>query len=108
MVVVVYRNFPLITLIVKGERILIGKCEKLQMLTEDGVEDLPSSGGSKLFSSCSNITYHKYEDGTSKGYIEASDCVNGTWVSGLGREEYSGLVSKYEEQRRSKANMVKS
>ena len=77
------------------------------MLTEDGPEDLPSSpGGSRLFSSCSNITYHKYEDG-GRGYIEASDCVNGTWVRGLGQEEYSGLVSKYEQQRRNKVNMVK-
>ena len=78
------------------------------MLTEDGTEDLPvSPGGSRLFSSCSNITYHKYEDGGSRGYIEASDCVNGTWVRGLGQEEYSGLVRKYEQQRRNKGNMVK-
>ena len=77
------------------------------MVTEDGTEDLPSSSSS-LFSSCSNITYHKYEDGTSRGFIEASDCVNGTWVSGLGgREKYSDLVSKYEDKRRNKANMVK-
>ena len=78
------------------------------MLTEDGTEDLPvSPGGSRLFSSCSNITYHKYGDGNSRGYIEASDCVNGTWVRGLGQEEYSGLVRKYEQQRRNKGNMVK-
>ena len=106
--VVDYRSFPLITLIVQGERILIGNCGKFQMLTEDGTEDLPiSPGGSRLLSSCSNITYHKYEDGDSRGYIEASDCVNGTWVRGLGEEEYSGLVRKYEQQRRNKNNMVK-
>ena len=28
-------------------------------------------------------------------------------MRGLGREEYSGLVTKYEEQRRNKDNMVK-
>ena len=86
----------------------MSNCQKFQMETEDGNEVLPgSASGARLMASCSNITYQKYEDGSSRGYIQASDCVNGTWVRGLGQEEYSDLVRKYEEQRRNKANMVK-
>ena len=86
----------------------MSNCQKFQMETENGNEVLPvSANGARLMASCSNITYQRYGEGASRGYIMASDCVNGTWVRGLGREAYSSLASKYEEQRKNKANMVK-
>ena len=33
----------------------------------------------KLLASCSNITYQQYNDNSNTGFIEATDCVNGTW-----------------------------
>ena len=60
----------------------------------------------KLLASCSNITY--YKDNGNRGYIEATDCVNGTWFQSgeMSRVDYETLLVNYERYRSDRSRMV--
>lgn len=62
----------------------------------------------KLLASCSNITYHNYSGESNLGYIEAHDCVNGTWFGAgeMGRVDYETLLVNYEQYRGQRDRMV--
>ena len=62
----------------------------------------------QLLASCSNITYHKYNENGNTGYIEATDCVNGTWFQNgeMARVDYETLLVNYERYRTDRSRMV--
>ena len=64
----------------------------------------------QLLASCSNITYHKYNENGNTGYIEATDCVNGTWFQNgeMARVDYETLLVNYERYRSDRSRMVVS
>ena len=64
----------------------------------------------QLLASCSNITYHKYNENGNTGYIEATDCVNGTWFQNgeMARVDYETLLVNYERYRTDRSRMVVS
>lgn len=64
----------------------------------------------QLLASCSNITYQKYNENGNTGYIEATDCVNGTWFQNgeMAQVDYETLLVNYERYRSDRSRMVVS
>ena len=61
-----------------------------------------------MLASCSNITYQKYSENGNLGYIEATDCVNGTWFQNgeMSIVDYETLLVNYERYRSDRGRMV--
>ena len=81
---------------------------------EDSLENIDlfsvktNSRYDSILASCSNITYNSYDDDSKKGFIEAHDCVNGTWFSKnvLSRTDYETLLVEYERYRSDRSRLV--
>ena len=73
-------------------------------------KDIFSLSYQQLLASCSNITYHKYNENGNTGYIEATDCVNGTWFQNgeMARVDYETLLVNFERYRSDRTRMVVS
>jgi len=97
-------NFALL----QGERILMSQCDRLTVKTGTGYQTMSSSRYDSILASCSNITYNSYDDDSKKGFIEAHDCVNGTWFSKnvLSRTDYETLLVEYERYRSDRSRLV--
>lgn len=98
--------------LMQRERILMAQCGEKKIQTARGMDVLPNSprGYQQLLASCSNITYHKYNENGNTGYIEATDCVNGTWFQNgeMARVDYETLLVNYERYRSDRSRMVVS
>jgi len=79
-------------ILLEGERIVLAKCQKALI---NGTYMLPSSAINqqslnKMVAACSDIKINREMKS-----IEASDCVNGTWFSDLGRTDYNTITKEY-------------
>jgi len=90
--------------LLEGERVVMATCRKALL---NGTELLPSasvdnSNWRKLVASCSKISIDE-----EMGSIEATDCLNGTWIEDLGTINYNTLTKKYGEYRSDPRRWVK-